>query len=188
MTEIVRRGHTIRVLFPVEEIARRNAEIAREIAAMDLPNLLVVAILKGSFIFASDLLRALYEAGVSPEVDFMSLSSYGAGTSSRGQVTILRDVETDVRGRSVILVDDILESGRTIAFAKDLMVARGAGSVHTCVLLDKPGKRSADIEADHVGFECPDVFVVGYGMDVAHAFRELPFVGIVEGRADGTQE
>lgn len=188
MSEIERRGHKIRVLFSVEDIDCRNAEIAREIAAMELPNLLIVAVLKGSFVFASDLLRALYDAGVSPEVDFMSLSSYGAGTTSRGQVTILRDVESDLRGRAVILVDDILESGRTLAFAKDLMVARGALSVHSCVLLDKPGKRSANIEADFTGFECPDVFVVGYGMDVAHAFRELPFVGVVEGRADQKQD
>ncbi|ESR23902.1 Hypoxanthine-guanine phosphoribosyltransferase [Lutibaculum baratangense AMV1] len=172
------------MLYSCEDIAARNAAIAREIAGLDLSNLLIVAILKGSFVFASDLLRALYEAGVSPEVDFMSLSSYGAGTTSRGQVTILRDVEMDMHGRSVILVDDILESGRTLAFAKDLMVARGARSVHSCVLLDKPGHRSADIEADFVGFECPDLFVVGYGMDVAHAFRELPFVGIVEERSD----
>lgn len=181
--EVQRRGHRIEILFSVDDINRRNAEIAREIAAMNLDNLLIVAILKGSFIFASDLLRALYEAGVSPEVDFMSLSSYGAGTTSRGQVTILRDVESDLRDRAVILVDDILESGRTLAFAKDLMVARGARSVHSCVLLDKKGKRSADIEADFVGFDCPDVFVVGYGMDVAHAFRELPFVGIVADRS-----
>lgn len=188
MTEIERRGHTIRVLYSVEDINRRNHEIAGAIAEGDLPNLLVVAILKGSFVFAADLLRALYEAGVSPEVDFMSMSSYGAGTTSRGTVTILRDVESDLRDRAVILVDDILESGRTLAFAKDLMIARGAKSVHSCVLLDKPGKRSADIEADYVGFECPDVFVVGYGMDVAHAFRELPFVGVVEDRAEGRQE
>ena len=187
MSVVERRGHRIRVLFSSEDIAARNAELAAQIAALELPNLLIVAILKGSFVFAADLLRALYEAGVSPEVDFMSLSSYGAGTTSRGQVTILRDVETVIPGRAVVLVDDIFESGRTLAFAKDLMVARGAASVHSCVLLDKPGHRQADIEADLVGFECPDLFVVGYGMDVAHAFRELPFVGIVEQKEDGTK-
>jgi len=140
----------------------------------------VIAILKGSFVFAADLLRALYEAGLSPQVDFMSLSSYGAGTESSGRVSVLRDVETEVAGRTVVLVDDILESGRTLAYAKDLLAARGATAVYSCVLLDKPVRRAANIEADFVGFECPDLFVVGYGMDVAHAFRELPFVGVIE--------
>jgi hypoxanthine phosphoribosyltransferase len=94
-------------------------------------------------------------------------------------VTILRDIDTDVSGRDVLLIDDILESGRTLAFARDLMVRRGALSVKVAVLLDKPGKRRAPVEADIVGFECPDAFVVGYGMDAAHAWRQLPFVGVV---------
>ena len=91
----------------------------------------------------------------------------------------MRDIESDVRGRNVLLIDDILESGRTISFARNLMLERGAASAEIAVLLDKTGKRVADINADYVGFECPDYFVVGYGMDVAHAFRELPFVGVV---------
>jgi hypoxanthine phosphoribosyltransferase len=99
---------------------------------------------------------------------------------SSGQVDILRDVESDVRGRDVLLVDDILESGRTLAFAKDLLAARGARRVLVCVLLEKPGKRAVQVEPDFVGFECPDLFVVGYGMDVAHAFRQLPFIGVVQ--------
>ncbi|WP_436643772.1 hypoxanthine phosphoribosyltransferase [Microbaculum sp. FT89] len=183
MTTIERGGHRIRVLYSPEEIAARNGEIAQEIGTRAGPRPLVIAILKGSFVFAADLLRALYTAGLSPEVEFMSLSSYGAGTESSGRVTVLRDIDSDVKGRTVILVDDILESGRTLAYAKDLLAARGADTVLTCVLLDKPGKRAADIDPDFVGFSCPDLFVVGYGMDVAHAFRELPFVGIVEGRA-----
>lgn len=184
MTTIERRGRRIRVLFSPEEIARRNGEIAGEIAGRTGPDLLVIAILKGSFVFAADLLRALYGAGLSPEVEFMSLSSYGAGTQSSGEIKVLRDIDLDVKNRAVVLVDDILESGRTLAYAKDLLAARGASAVYTCVLLDKPGHRAANIEADFVGFTCPDLFVVGYGMDVAHAFRELPFVGVVEGRAD----
>ena len=185
MTTIERRGHRIRILFSPETIAARNGELAAEIGARAGNEFLVVAILKGSFVFAADLLRALYEAGLSPEVEFMSLSSYGAGTESSGQVTILRDVESDVTGRTVVLIDDILESGRTLAYAKDLLAARGADAVYTCVLLDKPGRRAANIAADFVGFNCPDLFVVGYGMDVAHAFRELPFVGVVEDRVEG---
>ncbi len=180
MNTIERRGHTIRVLFSAEEIAARNAELAREVAQRAGNDLLVVPVLKGSFIFAADLIRSLYTAGLSPEVEFISLASYGEAMESAGHVTVLRDVEGDVRGRTVMLIDDILESGRTLAYAKDLLVARGAKAVLTCVLLDKPGRRNAEIDADFVGFTCPDMFVVGYGMDVAHAFRELPFVGVVE--------
>jgi len=169
----------VNVLFDEATIARRNEAIAREIADRKPKDLLVVAILKGSFMFAADLIRAMHRSGLAPQVEFMHLSSYRAATVSSGQVTILRDVDSDVRDRDVLIVDDILESGRTIAFAKDLLAARGA-RVSTCVLLEKPGKRAVSIEPDFVGFECPDRFVVGYGMDVAHSFRELPYIGVVE--------
>jgi hypoxanthine phosphoribosyltransferase len=170
----------IKVLFDAETIAKRNAALVEEIKARKLDNLLVVAVLKGSFVFAADLLRAMHKAGLSPEVEFVHLSSYRAATTSSGVVNILHDVESDVRGRDIVLVDDILESGRTLAFAKDLLTARGARQVLTCVLLEKPGKRAVNVNADFVGFACPDLFVVGYGMDVAHSYRELPFVGVVE--------
>jgi hypoxanthine phosphoribosyltransferase len=173
-------SRNIKVLFDAERIARRNAALVEEIKATKPENLLVVAVLKGSFVFAADLLRAMHAAGLSPQVEFIHLSSYREGTTSSGTVSILRDVESDVRGRDVLLVDDILESGRTLAFAKDLMAARGARRVMTCVLLEKPGKRAVRIDADFIGFTCPDLFVVGYGMDVAHSYRELPFVGVVE--------
>jgi hypoxanthine phosphoribosyltransferase len=180
------RGRTIRVLFDAETIAARNREIAEEIAKAGYRNLLVISILKGSFVFAADLLRALHDAGLSPEVEFMSLSSYGTGTSSSGEVRLVRDIESDVAGRDVLLIDDILESGRTIAFARDLMVKRGAARADVAVLLEKPGKLAQPLRAEHVGFVCPDLFVVGYGMDAAHAFRELPFVGVVEERKPRT--
>ncbi|SIR14627.1 MULTISPECIES: hypoxanthine phosphoribosyltransferase [unclassified Bosea (in: a-proteobacteria)] len=170
----------IRVLYDEAAIARRNEEIAQAVAATNPKDLLVVAVLKGSFMFAADLIRAMHRAGLAPQVEFVHLSSYRTGTVSTGQVEILRDVQSEVRGRDVLLVDDILESGRTLAFAKDLLAARGAGSVSTAVLLEKPGKRAVNIRADHVGFECPDYFVVGYGMDVAHSYRQLPFVGVIE--------
>lgn len=169
----------VRVLIDEEAIAKRNDEIAQDIARRNPKNLLVVAILKGSFMFAADLMRALHRAGVEPQVEFMHLSSYRAGTTSSGVVTILKDVESDVRDRDVVIVDDILESGRTLAFAKDLLAARGA-RVITCCLLEKPGYRAVGLDADIVGFTCPDLFVVGYGMDVAHSFRQLPFIGVVE--------
>ncbi|MCB1500755.1 MAG: hypoxanthine phosphoribosyltransferase [Bauldia sp.] len=174
------RGRSIRVLYDAAVIAARNAEIAQEIAAAGYEDLLVVSVLKGSFVFAADLIRALHDAGMSPEVEFISLSSYHAGTESSGEVRVLRDIESDVAGRDVLLVDDILESGRTLAYASGLMKERGARRVGIAVLLDKPGKLAQPLKADHVGFTCPDLFVVGYGMDVAHAFRELPFVGVVE--------
>ena len=173
------------MLFDEATIARRNEEIAREVAASEPRDLLVVAILKGSFMFAADLIRAMHRSGLAPQVEFMHLSSYRAATVSSGQVAILRDVDSDVRDRDVLLVDDILESGRTIAFAKDLLAARGA-RVSTCVLLEKPGKRAVSVKPDFVGFVCPDLFVVGYGMDVAHSFRELPFIGVVEKDDDAT--
>jgi hypoxanthine phosphoribosyltransferase len=177
MTAVDIDGHVIDVLFGEAEIARRVGELAAEIAAARPLSLLVVPILKGSFVFAADLLRALFRVGLSPEVDFMMLASYREHTRSSGHVEVLRDVESVVRGRDVLLVDDILESGRTLAYAKDLLAARGARRVLVAVLLDKPGHRAADIDADFLGFRCPDVFVVGYGMDMAHAYRELPFVG-----------
>jgi hypoxanthine phosphoribosyltransferase len=170
-------GPRIETIFPADAIAGRLAELAGQIAAKRPQNLLVVPILKGSFVFAADLLRALNHAGVAPEVDFLTLSSYKKSRTSSGQVTILRDLDLDVEGRNVILIDDVLDSGRTLAFAKDLISARGALSIETCVLLDKQAPRAVNIEPDYRAFACPNVFVVGYGMDVAHRYRELPFVG-----------
>ncbi len=172
------RGKTIEVLFSAEAIARRNLELAKEIAARGFHDLLVISVLKGSFIFAADLIRGLHGAGLAPEVEFILISSYGAGKEG-GAVKILRDIDAAVAGRDVLIVDDILESGNTLKFARDLVLGRGARSASLAVLLDKRGRRRSDIEAEFVGFACPDLFVVGYGMDVAHAFRELPFVGVV---------
>ena len=172
-------GPQLVVMFTPEAIARRLGELAREIADERLGNLMVVAILKGSFVFAADLIRALHGVGLGPEVDFMTLSSYRKARTSAGQVSILRDMDLDVRGRNVLIIDDVLDSGRTLAFAKDLISARGAQTIKTCVLLDKRAKRAVQLEPDYCAFECPDTFVVGYGMDVAHRYRELPFVGRV---------
>ena len=170
----------IKTLIGESALAERIESLATDIAAAKPHNLLVVAILKGSFMFAADLIRAMHRAGLSPHVEFMHLSSYQSGTVSSGQVKILRDIDSAVAGRDVLLIDDILESGRTLAFAKDLIAARGAKRVLIVVMLEKPGKRVVQIKADFVGFECPDLFVVGYGMDVAHAYRELPYIGVVE--------
>jgi hypoxanthine phosphoribosyltransferase len=184
MTEANSRPE-VEVLFDPATIAARNHELAQEIVAARPEKLLVVAVLKGSFVFAADLIRALHDVGLAPEVEFITLSSYRDARASAGQVTVLRDVETDVRGRDVLLIDDILESGRTLAFAKDLLAARGARRVLVCVLLEKSNKRAVQITADFVGFACPDYFVVGYGMDVAHAFRQLPFIGYIPEATSG---
>lgn len=173
-------GARISVLYDAETLAGRVRELAVEITADLGREPLVIPVLKGSFIFAADLLRALHEAGCEPDMDFIGLSSYGSDTSSRGEVTITRDTEAQIAGRDVLIVDDILESGRTLAFAKDLMAARRANSIKTCVLLHKPRKLAVNIHADYVGFECADKFVIGYGMDVAHAYRQLPYVGVLE--------
>ena len=173
-------NRTIRTLFEEQAIAERTAAMAREVNAAKPHDLLVVAVLKGSFMFAADLIRAMHRTGLSPQVEFIHLSSYLDDLVSSGEVRILKDIDSSVRGRDVLLVDDILESGRTLAFAKDLIAARGARRVLIAVMLEKPGKRAVSVRADFVGFECPDLFVVGYGMDVAHAYRQLPFIGVVE--------
>jgi hypoxanthine phosphoribosyltransferase len=172
-------AETVEVVFPAEAIAERIDRMARTIAEARLERLLVVAVLKGSFVFAADLIRAMHRAGLAPEVDFLSLASYREATRSSGRVDILRDIETDVTGRNVLIIDDILESGRTLAFAKEHIGTRGAARVLTCVLLNKAVERAVPVEADFTVFECPNEFVVGYGMDLAHRYRELPFVGRV---------
>jgi hypoxanthine phosphoribosyltransferase len=167
----------IEILFSAAEIHNRINSLAAEIAGASGPDLLIVPILKGSFVFAGDLIRALHGEGLSPQVDFIFLSSYGDGTSSAGAVTLLRDLHTEVRGREVLLLDDILESGRTLGYARNLLLERGAASVRCCVLLDKKVERNDGLEADYCGFECPDLFIVGYGMDLAQRYRELPYIG-----------
>lgn len=183
MTTVLNQNETLDVIFPAQAIAERLEMLAKDIAALKLEPLLVVAVLKGSFVFAADLIRALNRAGMEPEVDFITLSSYRKNRVSRGSVDILRDVELDVTGRNILLVDDVLDSGRTLAFAKDLLSARGANSIRTCVLLNKNTKRAVDIVADFKAFDCGDEFMVGYGMDVAHRYRELPYVGRIVTRS-----
>ena len=167
------------VIFSETEIAAQIRVLAQTIAKTQWHQLLVVPVLTGSFVFAADLIRELHRVGLAPEVDFLTLSSYRRSVSSSGKVDILRDLDLDVAGRDVLIIDDVLESGRTLAFAKDLVAARGARRVKTCVLLDKQSHRAVQIDADFVAFKCPPVFVVGYGMDVAYRYRQLPYVGQV---------
>jgi len=148
----------------------------------DLPDPapLVIGILTGSFIFVADLVRALSRLDVEPQIDFMAVSHYGAATESSGLVTIGKDVTLDVSGQPVLLVDDILDTGRSLNLARDRLAARGPSWLRTCVLLDKPSRRAVPIKADYVGFEVPDVWVIGYGLDAAGKGRALPYVAAVE--------
>jgi hypoxanthine phosphoribosyltransferase len=169
------------ILFGEAAIEARVKTLAEEVAAAALDDLLAVPIMNGAFVFAADFLRALQRVGVAPEVDFLQIGSYGAGVASSGRVKLLRDVAAPTQGRDILLIDDILESGRTLSFARNLLLARGARRVLIAVALEKPHKKQVEVAADFVGFSCPDRFVVGYGMDYAGNYRELPFIGALDG-------
>jgi hypoxanthine phosphoribosyltransferase len=175
------RAHDVKeILIDKTEIARRVDELVDRIIATDPPqNLVVIGILKGSFMFLADLMRSFHRHEIHPRIDFMTLSSYGAGTVSSGQIEIVHDVRDALSGADVLLVDDILDSGRTLAFTKKLMLERGAGTVRSCVLLDKKAHRAVEFEADYKGFEIDDYFVVGYGLDYDNLYRELPHIAKV---------
>jgi len=174
---------SVEILISAAEIAGRVTSLAENIAAQLPPDLMIVSLLRGSFVFTADLIRALHLAGakrsIRPQMDFMTLASYGNQSTSSGEVRIVRDLTQSVEGRDVLIVDDILESGRTLTFARDLIRQRGAASIKIAVLLEKPGKRKVAIDADFVGFIIPDKFVVGYGLDYGNYYRELPFIGMV---------
>lgn len=172
-------AHKITPLISSDQIAVRVLELANTIYRTLPSDPTIVSLLRGSFVFTSDLIRALHAVGVRPQVDFMTLASYGRGTTSSENIELVRDLTQPVEGRDVLIVDDILESGRTLAFARDLILKRGAKSVKIAVLLEKPGKRKVDVKADFVGFTVEDKFVVGYGLDYANYYRELPYIGVI---------
>jgi hypoxanthine phosphoribosyltransferase len=175
------RAHHIRdILLREEDLALRVKSLVGEMGPdCRAENFVMIGILRGSFMFLADLVRALYRHGVRPRIDFMTLESYGAGTESSGQVRIRKDFVVDVNGAHVLLVDDILDTGRTLSFAVQHVAGRGARVVRTCVLLDKPSRRVVPIQADYVGFEIEDHFVVGYGLDYDSHYRELPYLAKV---------
>jgi len=167
-----------RVLFTEEELRARVAQLGAEITrdyAGKSP--VLVGILRGSFIFMADLAR---EIKIPVTVDFMAVSSYGAGTSSSGQVEIKKDLSGTIEGRDLILVEDILDSGNTLYYLRDMLQARHPASVRICALLDKPDRRVKDIHADYQGFDIPDAFVVGYGLDYNERYRNLPYIGVLK--------
>ncbi|MFA5689223.1 MAG: hypoxanthine phosphoribosyltransferase [Kiritimatiellales bacterium] len=172
--------HIHHVLISAEKIRRRVDELSEEIAgACKTETPVILGILNGSFVFLADLIRGFNRYGKYPRIGFITLSSYGSGTESCGSVKIAQDTPLDIFGREVIVVDDILDSGRTLRFAKELFLARGASSVKTCVLLDKKTTRAVEIAADFTGFAVDNVFVTGYGLDYDGLYRELPHIAKV---------
>jgi hypoxanthine phosphoribosyltransferase len=166
-------------LFDEREIAIRVEEIASNAADRLSRDFLIVGLLVGSFVFVADFIRALYRIGCTPSVEFIRLSSYGRGQVSSGNVRLIGETELDLSGRAVLLIDDIVDTGRTLLYARDLMREKKASSVLTCALIDKPSCREVAIDPDFIGFTVPDVFIVGYGIDYAHQYRHLPFIGTI---------
>lgn len=170
----------MRTLFDEAHIKRRIDELAAEIAA-DLPrDFLMAPVLTGAFIFAADLLRALHRRGADPYVDFVQLSSYAGARASSGVVTLLKDFSIDVKDKTVLLVDDVLDTGRSLHFGRGMIEDRGAAAVRSCVLVKKLTGHAEDLVCEYIGFEAgPDDFLVGYGMDDGGRHRGLPFIGAV---------
>ena len=171
-------------LISAESIAARVRELAGEIVAARRADpgdgFVVLVMLKGAFVFAADLVRALDEAGAAPPIDFMSVSSYGSGAESSGAVVLETKPRLEVAGKEVLLVDDILDTGRSLEAVSRWLREEGAARVRSCVLLDKPARRVVEIDADFRGFEVPDRFLVGYGLDHDERWRHLPYVGTLD--------
>lgn len=167
-----------RIFFTAETIQARVKELGEQLTKDFFgTNPLIVGILKGSFIFMADIIRSI---NTNCEVEFMAVSSYGSGTTTTGAVKINKDLGHDIEGRHVIIVEDILDSGLTLSYLKRYLSVRNPASISICTLLDKPARRNADIHPDYVGFECPDAFIVGYGLDYAEKYRNLPYIGVLK--------
>lgn len=166
---------TVEVLISRDKVEERIKELAaiieKDYAGKDL---VCVGLLKGSVMFMSDLIKSI---NLDLRIDFMKVSSYGAGTNSTGVVKILKDVDADLSGKDVLIVEDIIDTGLTIVNVKDFLSKKKPNSVKVCTLLDKPSRRLVEVKGEYVGFEIPDEFVVGYGLDLDEKYRNLPFVG-----------
>lgn len=166
------------VLFSEQQLADKVAELGARISAdYEGKNPLVVSVLKGPYVFMADLTRKIT---IPCNVDFMAVSSYGEGTKTTGEVQIIKDIGSKIDGRHLIIVEDILDSGVTLSFLMKILKARGAASIRLCTLLSKPERRKVDVPVDYLGFEIPDAFVVGYGLDYAEKYRNLPYIGILK--------
>lgn len=169
----------IEELYSAKLISERVDELAKEIADEWPKEITIVGLLRGSFIFAADLVRALNHYGVAIRMDFLTLSSYGNALKSSGQVELKQDMQDAVAGKDILIIDDILETGNTLHAAMELLKARGAKSVKAAVLLEKPDKLEKAVSASWVGFSVPDKFVVGYGLDYKNYYRDLPYIGVL---------
>ena len=174
----MRPHHVNEVVISAQQIERRVDELVQEMLNdCRAENFVMIGILRGSFMFLADLVRDLYHHGVRPRIDFLTLESYhGAQTESSGVVRIAKDITMDVQGADIMLIDDILDTGRTLSFGSNHLMAKGARSVKTCTLLDKPSRRIIPFHADFTGFMIEDRFVVGYGLDYDSYYRELPYI------------
>lgn len=167
-----------KVLFTEEQLEKRVKELGEQITRdYDGKDLLVIGILKGSNIFMSDLIRRI---NIPLQIDFMDVSSYGNATESTGVVRIIKDLETAIDGRDILIVEDIIDSGLTLKYLKDMLLSRSPRSVKICTLLDKPSRRKEQVDVDYLGFEVPDEFIIGYGIDYAEKYRNLPVVAILK--------
>lgn len=168
----------LEVLYSKEELHDLTVKIAKEIERdYKGKKPLLVCILKGAVLFMADLIRQIDDE---VEIDFMDVSSYGSGTSSSRDVRILKDLDTSVKGRDVIIVEDIIDTGRTLVALQDLFATRHANSVKICSLLSKPSRREQEVSIDYLGTEVPNEFVVGYGLDYADRYRNLPYIGVLK--------
>ena len=172
-------AETIKVLVSEEEVDRKIAELGRQISEDYAgKNVHLICILKGSVFFTCELAKRIT---VPVSMDFMSVGSYGDGTASSGIVRIRKDLDEALEGKDVIIVEDIIDSGRTLYYLMEVLQQRKPNSMKLCTLLDKPERRVKDVRVDYVGFNIPDEFVVGYGLDYAQKYRNLPYIGVVEG-------
>ncbi|MBP7999665.1 MAG: hypoxanthine phosphoribosyltransferase [Chloroflexi bacterium] len=167
------------VLIDEMELQKRIRELGEAITAEyeDVADLSLICVLKGAYIFLADLSRAITRPHY---VDFMGVSSYGAGTKSSGAVQIIMDLKEDIAGRHILIIEDIIDSGRTLAYMHRNLLARAPASLRICSLLNKPSRREVDVPVDYIGFDIPDEFVVGYGLDYAQFYRNLPYIAVLK--------
>lgn len=168
----------IRVLLPEEELNERIQTLGREISRdYEGRQVHMICVLKGGSFFMCDLAKRI---SVPVSLDFMSVSSYGSGTKSGGVVKIVKDLDEPIKDKDVLVVEDIVDSGRTLSYLLEMLQARGPKSLRLCTLLDKPDRRVVDVKVDYTGFHIPDEFVVGYGLDYDQRYRNLPYIGVIE--------
>lgn len=173
------RDDVAEILISEERLETRISEIAQEIIEdyRQIDDMLLICVLKGAFVFLADLSRELDRPH---HLDFMGISSYGSGTVSSGAVRIVMDLKEDIAGRHVLIVEDIIDSGRTLDYMLRTLLARSPASMRICSLLSKPSRREVDVPVDYLGFEIPDEFVVGYGLDFGEIYRNLPFIAVLK--------